>query len=180
VTVAGIDAPVVAGTASSDTLDFLVPAPATGTTWYTGERERVIVTTVAGVTAVLDNELRVVPDEPVALRLDPAVITISGAQDYAKLPISMYGQFLAPPGAVPGTAGAAHISLVSDANTASVNAKLGNKGELIFTLPSDFPVPSAEKSALSVAVVAERGTKRTDPLTLTVELAHPPDGGGPR
>lgn len=177
VTVAGVTATVVAGSATSDQVTFLVPAPPAGTAWFAGDPQRVIVTTVARVTAQLDDEFRVVPDEPHAVRLDPAAIAVASATDYTNLTISMYGTFLGPPGATPDTSAAAQIQIVhrNGGDRTTVSAALGYKYELQFTLPSNFPVPDpAEAARLDLDVIADRGDKSTAPLPLSVELIQPP------
>jgi hypothetical protein len=136
----------------------------------------VVVTTVAGVSAELDAALQVVPDEPHAVRLDPAAIAVSGSEDYTNIPLGIYGQFLGPPGAEPGTAAAAQIDIApATGRGATANATLGNQGELRFTLPTDLPVPDPEQSSrLTLDVTARRGDKRAESLRLTVELVHAP------
>jgi hypothetical protein len=94
---------------------------------------------------------------------------VAAAEDYQRLPLSLYGQFLATPGAANGTAGAARVEITGAAGVpATVDATLDGD-HLTFTLPASIapPEPGAPIS-LTVAVV--RGSvrsSRTLPLTLT-------------
>jgi hypothetical protein len=178
VTVAGVTATVVAGTAMSDSLTFVVPAPAAGTAWSPSDRQRVLVTTVAGLNAPLDNQLQVVADQPTALRLDPATIAIAAAADYANIPITLYGDFLASPQGAgdPPTSAQITIAQSGAGTTETVNATVGGDGQLTLTLPTDLPGPTAVAAGgVAIAVTQVRGYALAPPSPLvTVELLQAP------
>jgi hypothetical protein len=175
VTVAGVAATVVEGSAADDQVTFLVPAPPSGVVWYPTDKLPIIVTTAAGLTARLDNQFRVVNDDPVPVRLEPAVIAVAGAEDYEHIPIAMYGQFLAAPGIAPGAAGAAQLTVTDRASTKSetVNATLEDD-HLNFSLPKTFPAPEQNGASLTLDVLLVRVTPHKGPLTLTVQTVDVP------
>ena len=174
-TVAGVAATVPEGGASDDHVTFLVPAPPTGVAWYPTDYQRIVVTTPAGLTATLENQFRVVTDDPVLVRLEPAVIAVAGGDDYEHIPIAMFGQFLEAPGTAPGAAGAAQLTVTERASgtSAAVSATLEND-HLSFTLPKGFPAPAQNGAPLTVDVLLSRVTPPKGPLTLTVQAIDAP------
>jgi hypothetical protein len=176
VSVAGVAATVPDGGVGADAITFLVPAPAAGTTWVPRERERVVVTTPAGTTAQLDDALTIALDRPVLLRLDPAVIALADTADYEQIPIRIYGQFLAAPGAAAGTAGAARVEIVgtSGGSKQTVDATL-EEDHLTFMLPQGVGTPDPV-TTLSLDVNVARGTaiRGMQALTLSVQSVAAP------
>ncbi len=167
ISVAGVSA--IVDTVASDSVTFFLPAPAAGTSWRPGDRQAVRVTTPAGLTAELLNQLEVVSDQPVLVRLDPATLAVAGADDYAKLKIQLFGQFLETPGAVVGTSGATKIEVTDGGGVilATVDGALG-PDHVEFTLPATLAIPAAgQTTTLKINVV--RGSARgTTPLPLSV------------
>ena len=166
-TVAGVDATVTNHTTDSVSV---VPAPAPGTTSTPDDRQRVVVTTVAGLTAFLD-DLRVVLDEPVPQRLEPTRIAVASTDDYAQLPITIHGQLLAGPS---GSEAKTQVELVAAGGTPVTVSTTAAGETLRFTLPATIAAPGA-LATLSIDVNVVRGAARgKEPLTLTVEAVAAP------
>lgn len=181
--VAGVDALVqpspaategspVAG--SADEVNFLIPSPPASVAWAPGDRQQVSVTTAAGLVASLNDALAVVPDQPVAVRLSPALLMVASAAEYADIPVTMQGQYLATPGATKADTATAQISIRGPDTAATTTARYVDDHRVSFNLPPDTPVPAAGQQ-LVFQVQLYRGTSSTQPLTLTVKPAPRPE-----
>lgn len=185
--VAGIDAAVVvdppspaaaadASTATAggqDQVDFLVPAPPASVAWSARDELQVSVTTPAGLVAVKNNALTVVPDQPVAVGLSPALLAVASAKEYADIKVMMQGQFLATPGATTADKATAQISIHGPNTAATTTAAYEDDNRVSFVLPADAPVP-APGQTLVFQVQLIRGASSTQPLALSVQAAPPP------
>jgi hypothetical protein len=173
VTVAGVSATV--DTATRDSVAFFVPAPAVGTSWRPGDRQTVRVTTAKGLTAELANQLEIISDQPVLVRLEPARLAVAGAEDFPKLKLKLVGQFLETPGAAVGSPGAAKIEITDAGGVilATVDGTL-RADHVEFALPGTLTPPAAgQATALNVNVV--RGSTRGTALPLTVTAIKAPE-----
>ena len=67
-------------------------------TWSPGDRQRVPGTTpLSGLLASLNDAREVVPDQPAAASLSPALLAVASAAEYADIPIEITGQYLGHP-----------------------------------------------------------------------------------
>jgi hypothetical protein len=187
VSVAGVDAKVqdppgqgngsgttVAG--SDDEVAFVVPAPSAAIAWTPTDHQQVSVTTVAGLTASLNNALAVVPDKPVAVSLSPACLVVTSAADLATTPLEMRGTFLAAPGVTQADAAVAQVTVSGSGTTRTTTASYVDSSKVSFTLPANTPVLAPGTPAV-LQVQLSRGTSTVstaDPLTLTVQVAQTP------
>jgi len=184
--VAGVDATVVdpppavaAGDATAtapggqDQVDFLVPAPPASVAWSARDQQQVSVTTPAGLLAVMNNALSVVPDQPVAVGLAPALLAVASAQEYADIKVMMQGQFLATPGATTADQATAQISIRGPNTAATTTAAYEDDNRVSFVLPADAPVPAPGKTIV-FQVQLIRGASSTQPLALSVQAAPAP------
>ena len=184
--VAGVDAAIVdppppaaaadASTATAggqDQVDFLVPAPPASVAWSARDQLQVSVTTPAGLVAVMNNALTVVPDQPVAVGLSPALLAVASAKEYADIKVMMQGQFLATPGATTADKATAQISIHGPNTAAMTTAAYEDDNRVSFVLPADAPAP-APGETLVFQVQLIRGASSTKPLALSVQAAPPP------
>ena len=182
--VAGVDATVVdpppaaagdttTAAGAQDQVDFLVPAPPASVAWSARDQLQVSVTTPAGLVAVMNNALAVVPDQPVAVGLSPALLAVASAKEYADIKVIMQGQFLATPGATTADKATAQISIRGPNTAAMTTAAYEDDNRVSFVLPADAPVP-APGETLVFQVQLIRGASSTQPLALSVQTAPPP------
>ena len=184
--VAGVDAaiadpppPAAAADASTataggqDQVDFLVPAPPASVAWSARDQLQVSVTTPAGLVAVKNNALTVVPDQPVAVGLSPALLAVASAKEYADIKVMMQGQFLATPGATTADKATAQISIHGPNTAAMTTAAYEDDNRVSFVLPANAPAP-APGQTLVFQVQLIRGASSTQPLALSVQAALPP------
>lgn len=180
--VAGIDAAVQSppsapgGTAvpgTEDQVTFLVPAPPVSVAWAPGDRQQVSVTTPAGLVASLNDALAVVPDQPVATALSPALLAVASAAEYADIPVTIQGQYLATPGATTADTATAQISIRGPNTALTTTATYIDDHHVSFTLPRDTSVPAAGQLVFQVQL--SRGTRSTQSLALTIQLAPVPE-----
>jgi hypothetical protein len=101
--VGGVQAQQVTLPGLPDTIDFTVPAPATGA-WPPDTAQQVAVTTTAGAIATLNGALTIVADQPVITHVTPPRLKVG---DQA----SVFGSFLLAPGTASGNAAAATDSI---------------------------------------------------------------------
>ena len=183
--VAGVDATVVdppsaaAGDATAttpggqDQVDFLVPAPPASVAWSARDQQQVSVTTPAGLLAAMNNALSVVPDQPVAVGLTPALLAVASAKEYADIKVMMQGQFLATPGATTADKATAQISIRGPNTAATTTAAYEDDNRVSFVLPADAPVPTPGQTIV-FQVQLIRGASSTQPLALSVQAAPAP------
>ena len=183
VAVAGVDAAVLprpaaaarglSAAGAADEVTFLVPPPPGFATPAPGDRLQVYVITPSGLVAVLNNALAIVPDQPVAVGLSPALLTVASAAEYADIRVTIQGQYLATPGATTADTAAAQVSVRGPNTAATTTAAYVDDHQVSFTLPPDTPVPGAAPLALQVQL--SRGATSTQSLTLSVQAAPAPE-----
>jgi hypothetical protein len=158
---------------AADQVTFLMPPLPVSVARAPGSRQQVSVITAAGLVASLPDALAVVPDEPVAVRLSPALIVVASAAEYADISIEITGQYLGTPGATTADTATAQVSIRGPDTAATTSAAYVDDHHVAFTLPTDTPIPSGAPLTFQVQLI--RGANSTKPLTLTVKAAPAPD-----
>jgi hypothetical protein len=158
---------------AEDEVAFTVPSPPSSAAWSPGDKQQVSVTTPAGLVASLNDALAVVPDEPVAVSLSPALIVVASAAEYADIPIEITGQYLGTPGATTADTATAQVSIRGPNTAATTTAAYVDYHHVSFTLPPDTPAPAGAPLTFQVQLI--RGANSTEPVTLTVQAAPAPD-----